>query len=41
VVDGTIEVLLPSTEQRNVPVGRSHQWRHVVGLPELRIDVAP
>jgi hypothetical protein len=41
VVDGTIEVLLPSTEQRNMPVGRNRQWRHVVGLPELRLDVAP
>ena len=40
VVGGSIEVLLPATEQRRELVADGHQWRYAVGLRELRVAIS-
>lgn len=36
LVDGAIEAMLPALTYRNERVGEDRQWRHAVGLTELR-----
>ena len=39
IVDGEIEVLLPSAAYRNTLVGGELQWRRTPTLPELQVAV--
>ena len=39
LVDGLIEAMLPALTYRNERVGDGRQWRHAVGLTELRTSL--
>ncbi len=41
VVDGAVEVLLPTAKLVRVRVGDDLQWRRAVGLPDLAVELTP